>query len=810
MTLPFFQKTGVKKKKPVTNESSSTTYPTLSSLIQKTGSSSSSGNNNNNNSSSSSSESPSPPCSAMDSLEPEEIDENFFYKHMMTHFHSLFCESAIVCIPHSKSIEGLVITKDIIGFKEERTVHIMAEESVYLKNRKIKLLSIDRLLEGEPPVSSIHPPLQMKAKMEPCFQAYHHHHKHAITIPPVRNSRTDLEFLNMFSENLEALYELQIAVQEFTDSYVYIKGYNKSTVERIQHMYMKTYRTILQRNKLLQESCRTPSEHDQFLELVENVVMSFLHKKIWIQSLQSLLASQDNYLDTICYTYSNVTLSQYSLRYPISEMHLSCFDEAITNFRRLDSDSSNVEPYKSTLKQLAFTPLEKLAVVKSTLDLITSTVRDYVQDFGNGISDTSVTADEMIPLLAFVIVQSNVPRIASLVYYMQYYRLARMAEGSVYSFVVTTMKSACEFLKDDPLSLNDIGSATSSHSSITSPQSLRSRSTSFSSLNKPNSAPPQHVNSARFSLHHRKSQSADLHGLVGDLNISPHNSNNNHYHLNHHQEKELLMDPRISVDETDDDGEDLRSTSSSGSSRRNSAILRPHIVLPNPRHTENRKSLDIPNDWLLPSNANSNSSYQTSRMAPTSNNYYINRYKSSRNLGSSRPMVSTTFPSLSNSTPLPMDALPLSSSYQQHHPSSSPSLPTSQLTSQQQQQQQQQQPPHNIPQHYHQHHHLPSVPSISAVADIPKLGRSLSASTVVRKRISQQPPKVINIRDRISFDSNQRPASICLDTRSLHSIEDGGEESEELMGDFLLGLSKLDGNVVGGRTGSFKTSFRRL
>lgn len=55
---------------------------------------------------------------------------------------------------------------------------------------------------------------------------------------------SDLEFLNMFPENLEALYELQTAVQEFTDSYVYIKGYNKCTVERIQHMYMKTYRVI--------------------------------------------------------------------------------------------------------------------------------------------------------------------------------------------------------------------------------------------------------------------------------------------------------------------------------------------------------------------------------------------------------------------------------------------------------------------------------------------------------------------------------------------------------------------------------------
>lgn len=389
----------------------------------------------------------------------------------------------------------------------------------------------------------------------------------------------------------------------------------------------------------------------------------------------------------------------------------------------------------------------------------------------------------MIPLLAFVIVQSNVPRIASLVYYMQYYRLARMAEGSVYSFVVTTMKSACEFLKDDPLSLNDIGSVSSSHSSTTSPQSLRSRSTSFSSLNKPNSAPPQHVNSARFSLNHRKSQSADLNGLVSDLNI------NHHYH-NSALEKDMMMDPRISVDESDDYDDHCSTGSSSSSSRRNSAILRPHIVLPNPRHTENRKSLDIPNDWLLP---NSN----TPRMTSSNKNYYHpNRYKPSRNLGSSRPMISTTFPSLSNSTPLPIDGLPSSQQYQPQKSSPTlqpPSLPIS--------------PPPQ--QHHNYHHHLPSVPSISSVADIPKLGRSLSASTVVRKRISQQPPKVITIRDRISFDGNQRPASICLDTRSLHSIEDGGEESEELMGDFLLGLSKIDENVVGGRTGSFKT-FRRM
>lgn len=41
----------------------------------------------------------------------------------------------------------------MLGYKEERTVHIMDEETFYLKNKKIKLLLIDRLLEGEPPVS---------------------------------------------------------------------------------------------------------------------------------------------------------------------------------------------------------------------------------------------------------------------------------------------------------------------------------------------------------------------------------------------------------------------------------------------------------------------------------------------------------------------------------------------------------------------------------------------------------------------------------------------------------------------------------
>lgn len=359
--------------------------------------------------------------------------------------------------------------------------------------------------------------------------------------------------------------------------------------------------------------------------------------------------------------------------------------------------------------------------------------------------------------------------------------------------MVTTIKSACEFLKDDPLSLNDTNSITSATSVASSsatdplsPDSLRSRSTSFGSTskygNKPNSAPPHHhhmnspsssSSSARFSLNHRKSQSADLYGLI-DLNIS--GSTSSHSIQHHHHPSPLEQEVLEAGIEYDDHYSISSSAaSSSNNSRRNSAILRPHIVLPNPRNSENRKSLDIPNDWMLPNYVGGGGGGAGQYRGGGSSN---NRYKMtpSRNLGFSRPMVSTTFPSISNSTPLPVD-----------------------LVNHEQQQQEQQQRP------------IISVPSLNAVInDTPKLGRSLSTSTVVKnKKLTPQPPKVINIRDRISFEGMRRPASICIDTRSLHSIEDGGEESEELMGDFLRGLSKLDGDVVGERSGSIK-SFRRL
>lgn len=455
--------------------------------------------------------------------------------------------------------------------------------------------------------------------------------------------------------------------------------------------------------------------------------MGFLHKKIWVHTLQSLLASQDSYMDHICDCYDTVELSQFSLRHPISEMRTSHFKKAIECFQRIDCGSSSlVEPYESTLRHVAYTPLEKLEAVKSTLELITSAVSDYIeQEPGNHHSDSSVTADEMIPLLAFVIVQSNVSRIASSIYYMQYYRLARMIEGSVYSYVVTAIKSAIEFLKGDPLFI--LHNPNITHDSLN-----RTRSTSLGSNN--GIKQKQHL-PIHYRTQHRKTQSADLYNLITHTIESPFGTDddddNNNSSSNMTDEEDLY---------------NSSNTSSHSNSRRNSAILRPYMVLP--RHHEDRKSLDIPHDWLTPQPQPQ--TQQTNKsMIPT------------RTLAATKPMIQTTFPKISNSTPLSVE--------QEDE----------------------------------------TIPPIHSILEVPKLGRSLSASTVVKGHQKKStPPTVINLRDRVSFDGMQRPASICLDTRSLHSIEDGAEDQEELMGDFLMGLSKLDGDVVGGRSGYFKT-FKR-
>ncbi|KAI9306898.1 hypothetical protein BJ944DRAFT_238330 [Cunninghamella echinulata] len=283
-SFPFFSKNGNKKnelqqQQQQNNYNSSSlreqVYPTLASMIPERTTPSSSPT-------SSTSSHSKPPSISLPTLEPEELEDNRCYSYIRKYFNTIFIRSSVVCVPHSRSFDGLVLTKDFIethcfnaspyyrgqyqtvngkvisieqslistvsGFKEQRTVHIMAEEWVYIGNKKILVYMTQRPLEGEPQQYQL---------------------RNIIHIPPCRNSKSDLDFLNMFTENVEPLRELQSSVQKFVDTYVYIRGFNNYAVDKIQHLFIKTSNNIIQRNKLLRDTCRIQSEHDHYLELVE-------------------------------------------------------------------------------------------------------------------------------------------------------------------------------------------------------------------------------------------------------------------------------------------------------------------------------------------------------------------------------------------------------------------------------------------------------------------------------------------------------------------------------------------------------------
>ena len=88
-------------------------YPTLVSMIQAKAAASPSP------SPSSSTSSRSRPTSIAHlpavALEAEELEDNRFYRYIRSHFNLIFSRSMVVCVPHSRSLDGLILTKDFIG-----------------------------------------------------------------------------------------------------------------------------------------------------------------------------------------------------------------------------------------------------------------------------------------------------------------------------------------------------------------------------------------------------------------------------------------------------------------------------------------------------------------------------------------------------------------------------------------------------------------------------------------------------------------------------------------------------------------------
>ncbi|CAG8494445.1 1529_t:CDS:2 [Paraglomus occultum] len=452
----------------------------------------------------------------------DDLDENIFYTVLRKDYSKIFHRVAVICVPHSRSIVGLKMSrsfiethsltpspyftgqyhsingkivsiernviKSISGFKEHRTVRILGEELVYNESYKsIQVLIIERPLEGEGMATESTSP----------------------TIPSERNYENDLLFLQSFPENENAIKELAHMVTEFNETYVYVRGYACYAVDRIMQILNKAVTAFLKANQTLANVCRLQHELDQFTELLENVIMAELHQKIFIDALCPIYNSHDSYLESIMYAYfrARLNLKDYGICDRLQNMPeeslytaceiLSCLDEDDTRENGLQYGLGISAAPRSKLVP-AKTPLEKLICAKKAIQEVANVADTFLNQLTSGLSfdeggeRSSITTDDFIPLMAYVIVNTRIRKLGSVLFYMQTFRLSK-TERSELSFALTTLRAATEYLKSDPLSLHDavsiassISSLASSHSSFKPTNSNRARSRSRStSLSTP-------------------------------------------------------------------------------------------------------------------------------------------------------------------------------------------------------------------------------------------------------------------------------------------------------------------------------------
>ncbi|KAH8548912.1 hypothetical protein BGW37DRAFT_159307 [Umbelopsis sp. PMI_123] len=690
------------------------------------------------------------------SMDSDDLEENPFFIAFKSLPHiSIFLRSALVCIPHTQSIVGLTINKrtlethaflpspfykgqyqslngkvvaiekgyvtEVSGFQQLRTIRIISEETHYSQRLKITVLTIDRPLEGE---------------------IKHSEEEAVYLIPAWRNHKLDADFLTTFDENEEALKDANAAIQEFSSTYLFLKEYTAYAVEKILHIYTQLYQSLLSCNVLIKEACRMPKEMEHFQELVENYILGVLHAKIWHRFLPPYLGGEDKSIVEICKAYRHeiTTLSGYGISAHLREMPISYLDAAVLCLRRLDSDNEmprfvvNAEDGLNGIEdagkepELATTPIEKLMCIRTALSLISAAADKFMQENGLTVFHTSVASDDLITLLACSLAQTHLPRLMSTLFYVRHFRLNQVERPEL-SFALVTFTAAIEFLRKDELFLRHQYSTTPKYNA---PYGFPRHNTSWSSLpnhyrsasvperSSPESPPTINIPTTlpvAKTVQHRKSRSTDLGTAVKSISAE--------------QQQQQTPTRRKSISPPN-------------------VTIKPQIVVP--------KMKD--------------------QIKPKLNNHTNFEHPKSRQedwmLGDGKPMISTTSPTISSSTPITNSrSQPLL--FPDDRPSSSSSS-----------------------------EEKPQTP-LSPVA--PRLERSLSAVSSrsephsrMRSPSVNQPPEII----RVSFDHHRPgPSSAGIHRRPVSMYASEQFTDSELMGDFLAGLQN-DADYVGDRAGSFR------
>ncbi|KAG0264570.1 hypothetical protein BG011_006556 [Mortierella polycephala] len=263
------------------------------------------------------------------SLQPRQsyLETTASQRHQPIQPYNCFQPGNVICVPRERSLGGLVFHKtfvdthiltpspyyrgqyltpdhkvveidkeyvrEISGFAHPRSVQILSEETVYngSSQKSTRVLILERPLEGDGVV-----------RTRPTDSP---------VMPTTRILASDMAFLESFPELGRALRDFNSLCQEFENTYVYIRGFAAYTLDKLRLIYEKAYRDCVGDSVKLQKMLMqgVQAEQDCFAELMENIVLGKLYKKLFIHSLVPCYTQRDAEVDETIARYHQYLFS---------------------------------------------------------------------------------------------------------------------------------------------------------------------------------------------------------------------------------------------------------------------------------------------------------------------------------------------------------------------------------------------------------------------------------------------------------------------------------------------------------------------
>eukprot|EP01091_Cochliopodium_minus_P017623 TRINITY_DN6956_c0_g1_i1.p1 TRINITY_DN6956_c0_g1~~TRINITY_DN6956_c0_g1_i1.p1 ORF type:complete len:438 (-),score=106.31 TRINITY_DN6956_c0_g1_i1:568-1851(-) len=297
-----------------------------------------------------------------------------------------------------------VITKK--GFDQNRTAKILFEELFYNKDyKKFTVVCIDKPLQGK---------LNQKKTQE----------TDELNLPPP-NKRTFNEcekFLYSFPENELVLKKIEEYIKSFCKNYFIVKGFEHHSKKKAEELIERASDDLLCVNVIFRKAYNLNKNFDDLQLVIENFVMGKLSEKVY-GTIGDIYTKEDDE------TFKAINSSQ----------SLQKTDVGVTE-AFLDLNLENPIKLFQTM-QNAITPLDKLFILKETIQAINNEASNL---------NISVGSDDLLPLLVYIVLQSNSKKIHSSFLYMENFLFFDFDTNEI-GFNLISFKAACSYIQNDPV-----------------------------------------------------------------------------------------------------------------------------------------------------------------------------------------------------------------------------------------------------------------------------------------------------------------------------------------------------------------------